>query len=142
MRRSARRSRRISPRAGLRTRLAKARWSSKLAVAAGFQAGGGSVVFEQRDGQVVGVAVGHHPGEAITVLADERVLGPREQALEPEPALFVGQGLERPGAVAAVEDRRAGDGPAVGADHAAGEVAVEPGQDDRAEVVGLAGLGR
>ena len=106
----------------------------------GLPRGGRLGRLQQRDRQVVGVAVGLHPREAITVLADERVLGPREQALEPEPALVVGQGLDRPGAIAAIEDRRAGDGPAVGADHAAGEVAVDPGQDDRAEVVGLAGL--
>ena len=107
---------------------------------AGLPRGGRLGRLQQRDGQVVGVAVGLHPGEAITVLADERVLGPREQALEPESALIVGEGLDRPGAVAAIEHGGAGDGPAVGADHAAGEVALEPGQDDRAEVVGLAGL--
>ena len=139
MRRSARRSRRICPRAG-QDPPGKGPLIFEARRRGGLPSRGRLGRLQERDGQIVGFALGQHPGEAITLPADERVLGPREQALESEPALFVGQGLERPGAVAAIEDRGAGDGLAVGANHATGDVAVEPGQDDRAEVVGFAGV--
>src|SRR5262249_46865497 len=52
----------------------------------------------------------------------------------------VGARGERPESVAAVEDGRAGDGLAVGADDPAGDVSAGADHRDRAEVPGLAGL--
>jgi hypothetical protein len=95
---------------------------------------------EQRDRQVVGVAVALDAGESITVMTDERILGARIAPFQAEAALRVGAGRDRLRAVATVVDRRAGDRLAIGADHAACEVSGDVQQRDLAEVVRLAGL--
>ena len=124
----------------IRTCLAKARCSSKVDGRTGLPGRGRLAGLQQRDGQVIGVAVEPGARESVSLLADEDVPGSREHPLEAEPALCVGGGRDRLGAVAAVEDGRAGDGPAIGADDPAGEVAGRVDQHELADIVRLPGL--
>ena len=75
----------------IRICFAKARCWSKLAVSAGFHAGGGSVCLATLRLQFVAIVNGLDAGETISVFANKHILCSRARRLEPELAPRIGR---------------------------------------------------
>ena len=98
--------------------------SSKLADAPGFHAGGGSSAFSSVMVRSSASPSAFMPVKRYPSLRTNAYLVPGNRPSSRNRPWSSVRAVDRPGAVAAVEDGRAGDGLAVGADDAAGEVAA------------------